>query len=882
MAVVAATCLGFNASLQMTSSDLCPDQIKTEFWRLPNKELFAELGSSQDGLSSDDARSRLSRYGENDATAPKHSPGWLRFGRRFTNPLILVLLLASALSAASGDIASFLIVVAIVLLSVLLDFVQESRAQNAVDALREQVALQADVRRDGQEISLAVSQLVPGDIVRLSAGDLVPADGMLLDSRDFFVNQALLTGESYPVEKHAAEQGDSAAEISEAGNVALAGTSVVSGSATLLLCRTGRETTLGRLADTLIAKPPPTSFEIGLRRFSTLILRIALVLVLLVMAESMAFHRPWIDSLIFALALAVGLTPALLPMIMTITLARGAVRLSRQRVIVKHLAGIHNLGAMDVLCTDKTGTLTEARISLTRHIDVADNESERVFTLAWLNSHFETGLKSPLDDAILAHASIDASLWRKIDEVPFDFERRRVSVLVEGEDARTLIVKGAPEDVIRISTRVETADGAIQEMTDELRSDLHAQFDRLSTEGFRLLGIASRVEPPDQAACVLDDERDLTFAGFAVFLDPPKPSAGMALTELAGAGVAVKILTGDNEQVARHLCRELGIDPGRVLTGKELAELSDEALIGRLPDTRLFCRVTPQQKLRVILTLKRIGQTVGFLGDGINDAPALHAADVGVSVDSASDVAKAAADMILLEQDLGVVHAGVLEGRRTVVNTGKYILMAGSANLGNVCSMALAGSVLPFLPLLPIQVLLLNLIYDFAQTGLPLDYVDREAIARPIHWDIRLIERFMVVMGPTSSMFDILTISGLLFWFHANVAFFRTGWFVETLVTQILWIFAVRTKRHLFASRPHPAVAGLAFGTAALTIALPFLPGVSLWFEFVDLPASYFPFLFAVIGAFVVTTELVKRFFYAHIGQITDRTTAVQEFSWSR
>jgi P-type Mg2+ transporter len=810
-------------------------------------------------------------YGNNDATVPKRASAWLRFTRRFANPLVLVLLLASALSAATGDVASFIIVATIVLLSVLLDFVQESRAQSAVDALREQVALRADVRRDGAETSLPVAQLVPGDIVRLTAGDLVPADGVLLISRDFFVNQALLTGESYPVEKHTAEQGNPVAEISDAGNVALAGTSVVSGSATLLVCRTGRQTTLGKLADTLIAKPPPTSFEIGLRRFSVLILRITLVLVLLVMAESMAFHRPWIDSLVFALALAVGLTPALLPMIMTITLARGAVRLSRQRVIVKHLPAIHNLGAMDVLCTDKTGTLTEARIALTRHIDATGSESERVFILAWLNSHFESGLRSPLDDSILSHGAIDPSPWYKIDEVPFDFERRRVSVLVEYENTRTLIVKGAPEDVIRISTRVEMADGSSQELTDELRAGLQARFEQLSAQGFRLLGIASRAEPADQETCVLDDETKLTFAGFAVFLDPPKASAGAALTALAAAGVAVKILTGDNEQVARHLCGELGFDPGKVLTGTDLAGLSDEALIGRLADARLFCRVTPQQKLRVIMALKFMGQTVGFLGDGINDAPALHAADVGISVDSAADVAKAAADIILLEQDLGVVHAGVMEGRRTVVNTGKYILMAGSANLGNVSSMALAGLVLPFLPLLPIQVLLLNLIYDFAQSGLPLDNVDPEAIERPIHWDIRLIERFMMVMGPTSSMFDLMTITALLLLFQADVAFFRTGWFMETLATQILWIFAVRTRRHLFASRPHQVVAALAFGAASLTIALPFLPGIGRWFEFVHPPAIYFPFLLAVIAAFLVTTELVKRFFHARMAQMPIR-----------
>jgi Mg2+-importing ATPase len=845
------------------------------YWKQPTAELLAELGATDSGLTSQEAAIRLLRYGSNDAATPKRSPAWLRFLRLLANPLVLILLVSSALSAVTGDVASFIIIASIVLLSVLLDFAQASQAQNAVDALRQQVALRADVRRDGAETSLPVVQLVPGDIVRLTAGDMVPADGVLLSSRDFFVDQALLTGESFPVEKRAATLGDPATECSEAGNVALAGTSVIAGSAVQLVCRTGRRTTLGQLAATLIAKPPPTSFETGLRRFSMLILRITLVLVLLVMAESIAFHRPWMDALIFALALAVGLTPELLPMIMTITLARGAVRLSRQRVIVKSLPAIHNLGAMDVLCTDKTGTLTEARIALSRHVDITDSDSERVLTLAWLNSHFESGLKSPLDNAILAHGTIDPSPWRKIDEVPFDFERRCVSVLVERDGVRTLILKGAPEDVIRICISVEMPDGSSQVLTDELRAKVQALFERLSAQGFRLLGIASRTEPPDQATCMLADEKGLTFAGFAVFLDPPKVSARTALAELAAAGLAVKILTGDNERVAQHLCGELGFDPGKVITGAELGALSDEALIGRLGQARLFCRISPQQKLRVIMALKRMGQTVGFLGDGINDAPALHAADVGISVDSAADVAKAAAEIILLDQDLGVVRAGVMEGRRTIVNTGKYILMASSANLGNIFSMVLAGLFLPFLPLLPIQVLLTNLIYDVAQTGLPLDNVDPEAIERPIHWDIRLIERFMIVIGPISTLFDIATFAVLLLFFHATEAFFRTGWFVESLVTQILMIFAVRTRRSVFASRPHWAVVGLALGTAALTLALPFLPAIGRWFAFVYLPASYFVFLLAVVAAFLVMTEMVKRAFYSHMARAGDRPAKV-------
>jgi len=840
------------------------DSAAPPFWNHPLATALADAGSGDAGLDTAEAERRLSRFGPNNAAAPRRAPAWLRFIGRFRNPLIIILLVASALSAVAGDIASFVIVVTIVVLSVALDFVQETRARNAVDALQQKVALRASARRDGVPVQLPFAALVPGDIVTLSAGDLVPADGRLLAARDFFVNQALLTGESYPVEKHAGDAAAPVAEIGDATNAALAGTSVISGSATLLVRRTGRATALGMLADTLIAKPPPNAFETGLHRFSGLILRITVILIVLVMAESLAFQRPWLDSLMFALALAVGLTPELLPMIVTVTLARGAVRLAGRQVIVKWLPAIHNLGAMDVLCTDKTGTLTEARIKLTRHVDPAGNESPRVYELAFLNSFFETGLKSPLDDAILEHAPFDTASWRKIDEVPFDFERRRVSVLLEGGGARTLIVKGAPEDILRLSTRVEAADGTAQPMTPESRTALRDQFEQIGAEGMRALGIASRQVALDRGTAIVDDEAELVFAGFVVFLDPPKASAGPALRALAASGVAVKVLTGDNERVARHLCGELGLPEPDIMTGEDLTAMSDEALLNRVARANLFCRVTPTQKLRVLLALKRAGKTVGFLGDGINDAPALHAADVGISVDTAADVAKAAAQVILLEPDLGVLREGVMEGRRTVVNVDKYILMASSANLGNIMSMVLAGLILPFLPLLPIQVLLTNLIYDGAQLGLPMDRVDPEMVERPVHWDIRLIERFMLVMGPVSTLFDLLTFAALLWVFHAGEALFRTGWFLESLVTQILMIFAVRTRRHLFASRPQTVVAVLAFVAAALTMALPFLP-VGAWFEFVIPPIPYFGFLLVIVGVFLVVIELVKRLFFARL-----------------
>ncbi|ODU53962.1 MAG: magnesium-translocating P-type ATPase [Acetobacteraceae bacterium SCN 69-10] len=628
------------------------------FWTQPTAALVAAIGSPPDGLAGAEAARRLAQHGPNDAGATRRRSAWHGLAVRLGNPLVLILLAASALSATAGDVTSFAIVTGIVGLSMLLDMVQESRAHAAVDALQARVAVRAQVLRDGVEQAVPVAGLVPGDRVRLSAGDLVPADGRLLEARDFFVNEALLTGESYPVEKQAIAIPAPAEECIGAPAAVLAGTSVISGHAVLLVCATGRHTALGGLAAMLVARAPPTSFERGLRRFSALILRVTMVLVVVVLAGSLWFQRPWLDSVLFALALAVGLTPELLPMIVTVTLARGAVRLARRRAIVKRLPAIHNLGAMDVLCTDKTGTLTEAKIQLVRCVDAAGQDSRRAFEMAWLNSHFETGLKSPLDEAILRHETVDAAAWRKLDEVPFDFERRRVSVLVERGGERLLVVKGAPEDVLALSSAAETPDGGTRPLDAAGRAALHAAFEAFGAEGCRALAVACRTTAPDHATAVVTDEAALVFVGFAVFLDPPKQSAAAAIHALARDGVAVKILTGDNERVAVHLCAQLGIRVSGVLTGDALHSLSDEALRARLRRTSLFCRVTPQQKLRVLLALKHGGQTVGFLGDGINDAPALHAADVGISVDSAADVAKSAADIVLLEQDLGVLHEG--------------------------------------------------------------------------------------------------------------------------------------------------------------------------------------------------------------------------------
>jgi Mg2+-importing ATPase len=836
-------------------------------WRATLPELLSDLTTTPAGLSGEEATRRIAQYGPNDAAAVKRAPSWLRFLNRFKNPLVIMLLVASALSAATGDVASFVIVVAIVAFSMILDFIQENRAETAVDALRRSVAVEATVRRDGNKVSLAVDRLVPGDVIELGAGDLIPADSRLIESKDFYVNQALLTGEPYPAEKLAGESGPDAG-FAAAVNAVFAGTSVISGTATALVVRTGHATALGALATSLAQKPPATAFEIGVRRFGMLILRIAVVMVLFVLVVNIWFHRPLLESVMFALALAVGLTPELLPMILTVTLARSAIELAHSKVVVKRLAAIHDIGAMDTLCTDKTGTLTEARIDLVKCIDGLGAESGRAFLYAYVNSRCESGMKSPLDEAILkatppAGNAINTDEWHKIDEAPFDFERRRVSILAQRNAERRLIVKGAPEELLKLSSRYETAAGAELPLDDAARAAITATFNALSAEGQRTLGLASRAVPADHASAVTSDETDLVFAGFAVFLDPPKPSAGDTIKALAAAGVAVKVLTGDNEQVARHLFTALGLPILGAMTGDELERLSAEALIGRMPNVNLFCRVNPQQKLRVILALKRLGHVVGYLGDGINDAPALHAADVGISVDDAADVARAAADLILLEHDLSVVLRAVLQGRRAVRNVAKYVLMGSSSNFGNMLSMALAAVLLPFLPMRPIQVLLNNLIYDLSQTALPFDRVDEEVTAIPAKWDNRAVERFMLVFGPLSSVFDLATFYVLFRLFDAGEALFQTGWFVESLVTQILIVFAIRTRRPFINSRPHPLLAGSALGLAVFALILPFTP-VGAWFGLVPLPLAFFVYLAGAVAAYFLLVEVAKRFFYRH------------------
>lgn len=834
------------------------------WWLTPLTEPNALLATDAAGLSSSEASLRFSTFGPNLFHDHQELPLWRQFIARFKNPLILLLLAASAISALTGEMTNFLIISVMVLFSVTLDFVQEHRAGKAAASLRQSVSVRTKVVRDGRQIEVAVTEVVPGDLVVLSAGDMVPADGRVLEARDFFVKQALLTGEPYPVEKHPGELDVQASDIADAANAVFMGTTVISGSARVRVVNTGVGTAIGAIADSLSRQPPPTSFEIGTHRFGMLIMRLTMLLVLFVLFVNALMHKPWLESFLFAVALAVGLTPELLPMVVSVTLSRGAMMMAKKSVIVKRLASIQNLGSMDVLCTDKTGTLTEAKIRLEQHVDPQGVVSERVLELAYLNSVFETGLKSPLDDAILNHENIDVSAWNKIDEVPFDFERRRVSVLLENKNiqGRLLVVKGAPEEIIGLCTRYEKIGNEAAVLLDKDANDkIHQVQISLEKEGFRVLGIAWRDVSAEHLHAVVSDESELVFVGFATFLDPPKDSAGAALAALKESGVIVKIVTGDSELVTQHVCAQLKIPVTGVLTGKEIEQMDDAALRIRAETCNLFCRVNPSQKNRVILALKAQGHVVGYLGDGVNDAPSLHSADVGLSVDSAVDVAKEAADMILLDHDLHVLYDGVMEGRRTFGNIMKYIMMGTSSNFGNMFSMAGAALFLPFLPMLPTQILLNNFLYDLSEIPIPLDQVDPEELRFPRVMNMTFIRNFMLVIGPISSIFDFLTFYVMLVVLHADEKMFQTGWFVESLCTQVLVIFIIRTRGNPLKSRPHPVLVVASMTVVAIGAVLPFT-AIGAYFGLIPPPAKFYLILATMVVIYLLIVELTKRAFY--------------------
>jgi len=811
---------------------------------------------SSQGLDSAEARRRLARFGPNVPASHRPAVALGALLGFLANPLVVVLLLACLLAAFLGDRLNAFLIAVVVALSVLLNFAQSYRAQRAAERLREEIAPTATVRRDGEWIEIARAGIVPGDVIRLGAGDRVPADARLLEARDLHVQQAALTGESLPVEKAPTGARAPVCPGPEAADHVFLGTSVVSGTAVALVVATGRATAFGDIAARLATGPPETEFERGTRRFALLIMRTVVFLVLFVLLASVALHRPLLESLLFALALAVGLTPEFLPMITTVTLARGAVRMARRHVVVKHLAAIEVFGGMDVLCSDKTGTLTAGEMTLDRCVDAFGDPSERTRQLAYLNSVHETGIRSPLDAAILRSAGPASPESLKLDEIPFDFERRRLSVVVDAGDGALLVTKGAPEAIVPLCRDHESA-GERRRLDDEARRRCRATFEALSAAGYRVLAVAER-RLPRQPVYRAADERDLTLVGFVTFVDPPMPGVAEALQALRRDGVAVKIVTGDNELVARHVCAEVGLDGRAVVLGHEIDRMTDGALAVVAERTTVFARVSPAQKQRILLALKSRDHVVGFLGDGINDAPSLHAADIGISVATAADVARDAADIVLRERNLAVLHQGVIEGRRAFANVMKYILMGTSSSFGNTFSMAAAVLFLPFLPMRPTQILLNNFLYDLAQITIPGDNVDSRFVETPQRWNVGVIARFMLVIGPISSLYDGLTFVALLALFHAQEPLFQTGWFVESLATQTLVLFVIRTAGHPLASRPSTALAVTTGAVVLAGLLLPFSP-LAGPLGFVPLPAGFFAFLAVATVSYLALVEVVKR-----------------------
>jgi P-type Mg2+ transporter len=821
------------------------------------------------GLTNQQARALLATYGPNEPAPAQRVTAFLQFIRFFANPLVVILLIAAVVSATLGELVNSTLIVLMVLLSVALNFAQSYRSQRAAERLRESVAPTATVRRDDVWREIARCEVVPGDVIRLVAGDLVPADARLLDALNLHVNQAALTGESMPAEKELVDTRTAATTSTDpnAPDRVFLGTSIVSGSATALVTATGPRTAFGDIAAHLRAKPPETEFERGTRQFGLLIMETVAFLVFFVFLFSIVNHQRLIEVLLFAIALAVGLTPEFLPMITTVTLSRGAIHMSRRKVIVKHLESIQNFGSMDILCSDKTGTITGGDMRLDQMVDPAGASSEWPLRLAYLNSAFETGIRSPLDTAILtvadsrAVAGLTMDGWAKLGEVPFDFERRCLSVVLvqSGERSgarRRLICKGAPESVLAASSRWEV-DSHVTSLDAPARATCDATYRQLSEQGYRVLAVAYR-DVSIQPAYRASDEHDLTFAGYLAFLDPPLADAVGSLRALRADGVQVKILTGDGDLVARHVCAQVGLDVKRIVVGAEM-ERMDDATLGHVAEqVDVFARVSPAQKNRIIRALKTRGHVVGFMGDGINDALSLHAADVGISVAGAVDVAKDAADIILLQPGLGILHAGIIEGRKAFGNVMKYLLMGTSSNFGNMFSMAGASIFLPFLPMLPTQILLNNFLYDLSQVTIPTDNVDATYIQQPHRWDISLIRNFMVFIGPVSSIYDFLTFFVLLSVFHANEALFHTGWFVESLATQTLVLFVIRTAGNPLKSQPSRALTVTTIAIVLIGMALPFSPLAGL-LGFVPLPAAYFLILVVFTATYLGLVEMVKR-----------------------
>jgi P-type Mg2+ transporter len=831
------------------------------YWGISQPDLLTQLNAKREGLSSAQVNERRKLYGANLLKPPKRSDIIALLIAQFQSPIILTLIFAAGLSAFLHDPADAVIIIAIVLISGLLGFWQERGAVNALEKMLAIVKIKTTVRRDGRELDIPLEDVVPGDIVLLAAGDAIPADCLILESTDLFVDEATLTGESFPVEKNAGQL-PMETPLARRTNSLFMGTHVISGTATALVIFTGKQAEFGKISEKLKLRPQETEFERGIRQFGYLLLEVTLLLVIAVFAINVFFHRPVLESFLFSLALAVGLTPQLLPAIISINLAHGAKKMAGQKVIVKRLASIENFGSMDVLCSDKTGTLTEGTVRLDSAIDIDGNPSDRVFLHAYLNSFYEKGFANPIDEAIRSYKEQDISGYEKVDEVPYDFIRKRLSILIKKDGRYLMVAKGALSNVIDVCPFAENKAGDKID-TSTLAQEIQRKLEDLSSQGFRVLGVAMR-DMGTESVINKDSERDMTFLGFLLFFDPPKKGVLETIEHLKQLGVSLKVITGDNRLVAAKISQDVGMLNAGILTGPELREISDAALLQKVTLTDIFAEVEPNQKERIILALRKAGHVVGYIGDGINDVSALHAADVSISVDTAVDVAKESADIVLLEKNLEVLVQGVHQGRTTLANTMKYVFMATSANFGNMFSMAGASLFLSFLPLLPKQILLTNLLTDFPEMTIATDRTDAEMVNYPRRWNISFIKKFMLTFGLISSVFDYLTFGVLLFILHATPEQFRTGWFMESVISASIIVLVIRSRRPFFKSRPGKYLLVATMAVVAAALIFPFTP-LSQIFGFVALPMSFLLILAIIIVLYILTAELAKKVFYQKI-----------------
>jgi len=834
---------------------------QTQFWSVPSLELLQQLQTTPQGLMSDEVQQRLLRYGSNLLKPKKKSDALTLLLAQFKSPIILILIFAAGLSFFLHNPIDATIILVIVLVSGFLGFWQERGAVNAVEKLYAIVQIKTTVVRNGDSKEVPIEEVVPGDIVFIKASDVIPGDCLLLESKDLFVDEAALTGETYPVEKSIGTLPPET-PLSQRTNSLFMGTHVVSGSARALVIRTGKETEFGKVSERLKLRPPETEFERGVRRFGYFLMEITLVLVIAIFAINVYFARPILESFLFALALAVGLTPTLLPAIISINLAHGAKRMALDKVIVKRLASIENFGSMNVLCSDKTGTLTEGVVKLHSALNVDGHESEKVLLYAFLNSSYETGFMNPIDEAIRKYRQFDLSGYKKLDEVPYDFIRKRLSILISKGDTHLMVTKGALSNVLAVCSSAEIAEGRIVDI-DTVKERVQQHFEEFSRKGFRTLGVAYKDVGSD-TVITREQEADMTFLGFLILFDPPKPGITETIKQLKHLGVSLKIITGDNRLLAANVSQQVELLNPHILTGGDLHQMSDEALLKRVNDVDVFAEVEPNHKERIILALKKAGHVVGYMGDGINDASALHIADVGISVDSAVDVAKEAADIVLLEKDLNVLVQGVREGRTTFANTLKYVFMASSANFGNMFSMAGASLFLPFLPLLPKQILLTNLLTDFPEMTIATDSVDRELVEKPRRWNIQFIRNFMLTFGLLSSVFDYLTFGVLLLILHATTDQFRTGWFIESVISASVTVLVIRTRKSFFRSKPGKYLLMATLLIVVVTTLFPFTPLAEL-LGFQPLPMTILLVIGIIVVLYILAAEITKRSFYKRV-----------------